>query len=111
MKKIFFSCLAIAAIASCAKTEPTFIEADSEIKIAPVTAISTKAVTGAVDGTQYPTEEAFNVYAYWNTNGAGSDFNSGTTYLNNVKFVNKGAYWGGETTYYWPKNGSLRFSA
>ena len=111
MKKIFFSCLAIAAIASCAKTEPTFTEVDSEIKIAPVTAVSTKAVTGAVDGTQYPAEEAFKVYAYWNTPGAGSDFNSGTTYLNNVKFVNKGAYWGGETTYYWPKNGSLRFSA
>lgn len=111
MKKIFFSCLAIAAIASCAKTEPTFTEVDSEIKIAPVTAVSTKAVTGAIDGTQYPAAEAFKVYAHWNTAGAGSDFNSGTLYLNNVKFVNKGAYWGGETTYYWPKNGSLRFSA
>lgn len=111
MKKFFFSCLAIAALASCAKTEPTFTEVDSEIKIAPVTAVSTKAVTGAIDGTQYPAAEAFKVYAYWNTAGAGSDFNSGTTYLNNVKFVNKGAYWGGETTYYWPKNGSLRFSA
>ena len=111
MKKIFFSLLAIAALASCAKTEPTFTEVDSEIKIAPVTAVSTKAVTGAIDGTQYPAAEAFKVYAHWNTAGAGSDFNSGTLYLNNVKFVNKGAYWGGETTYYWPKNGSLRFSA
>lgn len=115
MKKIFFSLLAIAAIASCAKTEPTFTEVDSEIKIAPVTAVSTKAVTGAIDGTQYPAEEAFKVFAYWNTAGAGSTFDTDETtagaYLNNVKFVNKGSYWGGETIYYWPKNGSLRFSA
>ena len=115
MKKIFFSLLAIAALASCAKTEPTFTEVDSEIKIAPVTAVSTKAVTGAIDGTQYPVEEAFKVFAYWNTAGAGSTFDTDETtagaYLNNVKFVNKGSYWGGETVYYWPKNGSLRFSA
>ena len=115
MKKIFFSLLAIAAIASCAKTEPTFTEVDSEIKIAPVTAVSTKAVTGAIDGTQYPAEEAFKVFAYWNTAGAGSTFDTDETtagaYLNNVKFVNKGSYWGGETVYYWPKNGSLRFAA
>ena len=36
MKKIFFSLLAIAALASCAKTEAVYTEADSEIKLAPV---------------------------------------------------------------------------
>lgn len=115
MKKIFFSCLAIAAIASCAKTEPTFIEADSEIKIAPVTAISTKAQQGVMSTTEYNKNEDFSVYAYWANEAAGSEFTQDETtegaYLNDVKFVNKGNYWGGETAYYWPKNGSIRFAA
>ena len=116
MKKIFFSCLAIAAIASCAKTEPTYTNVDSEIRLAPVTAMATKAnVTGAINSTAYPTNENFKVYAYWADKPAGSDFNADETdssaYLNNVEFKNKGLYWGGTTTYYWPKNGSLRFAA
>lgn len=117
MKKIFFSCLAIAAIASCAKTEPTFTEVDSEIRIAPVTAVATKAnQLAAISGTAYPTAEAFDVYAYWANEEAGAKFTTGaTSYLTagseGVEFVNKGAYWGGTTTYYWPKNGSLRFAA
>lgn len=114
MKKIFFSFLAIAAIASCAKTEDVYTPDNSEIKIAPVAAMTTKAnVTAAIDGTTYPTKENFDVYAYWANEPAGSTFTAGTVYLgdpNAVEFKNKGAYWGGVTTYYWPKNGSLRFS-
>lgn len=102
MKKIFFSLLAIAAIASCAKTEAVYTEDNSEIKIAPVTSLATKTVYGAIDGTSYPTAEEFVVNAYWN----------GTThYLTDVVFANKGQYWGGQdATYYWPKNGSLEFA-
>lgn len=114
MKKIFFSLLAIAALASCAKTEAVYTTDNSEIQIAPVTAMTTK-VTGVIDGTIYPTEENFNVYAYWANESAGSSFTADQTgagaYLNNVKFINKGQFWGGETTQYWPKNGSLRFAA
>ena len=113
MKKIFFSCLAIAAIASCAKTEPTFTEVDSEIRIAPVTAVATKAnQLAAISGTAYPAAEAFDVYAYWATdwsNDTPTPYLTGTS--SGVEFVNKGTYWGGTTTYYWPKNGSLRFAA
>lgn len=116
MKKIFFSFLAIAALASCAKTEPTFTEVDSEIKIAPVTAMSTKAQTGVIDGTAYNQYEMFDVYAYWKDVPAGDKFNTGaTTYLagtnSGVVFKKDGDYWGGDTPYYWPKNGSLRFAA
>ena len=102
MKKIFFSLLAIAALASCAKTEAVYTEDNSEIKIAPVTSLATKTVYGAIDGTSYPTAEEFVVNAYWN----------GTThYLTDVVFANKGQYWGGQdATYYWPKNGSLEFA-
>ena len=118
MKKIFFSLLAIAAIASCAKTADVYTEENSEIKLSPVTSIATKAnVTQAINGIDYPTGEDFDVFAYWKNEPAGSTFNTEyTNYLINtdatgVEFVNKGQFWGGNTTYYWPKNGSLRFAA
>ena len=115
MKKYFFSILAITALASCVKTEEIYTGEVSEIKIQPATALATK-VTGAISGTEYPMAENFDVYAYWNTDGAGSSFTEGTVYLgeNNkaVEFTNKGVFWGGsENVYYWPKNGSLRFAA
>ena len=110
--------LAVAAIAACAKTEPVYTEDNSEIKISPATALATKAnVLQAVDGTEYPTKENFDVFAYWANEPAGSSFTTGTPYLINeadntgVEFTNKGNYWGGTITYYWPKNGSLRFAA
>lgn len=118
MKKIFISFLAVAAIASCAKTEEIYTGETSEIKIQPATSISTKAnVTAAIDGTEYPVAENFDVYAYWKDEEAGEEFTDGATvYLGvdgpAVEFTNKGLYWGGkDQTYYWPKNGSLRFAA
>ena len=123
MKKIFFSLLAIAAIASCAKTEDVFTEGDSEIKLSPVTALQTKSeatgkpnFTGSVDGIVYPVQENFDVYAYWKNVPAGAEFTDGSKFLaadnaGGVEFENKGNYWGGVLDYYWPKNGSLRFSA
>ena len=114
MKKIFFSLLAIAALASCAKTEAVYTEADSEIKLAPVAARQTKAnVLAAIDGTEYPTAENFDVYGYWKNVGAGETYTDGASYFGEtgVEFVNKGNYWGGAKTYYWPKNGALRFAA
>ena len=112
MKKIFFSLLAIAAIASCAKTEDAYLEDNSEIKLAPVTALQTKAnVLAAIDGTEYPTAENFDVYGYWK-NGDASNYTDGQSFFGGaVEFTNKGNYWGGVQTYYWPKNGTLRFAA
>ena len=113
MKKIFFSLLAIAALASCAKTEAVYTETESEIKLAPVTALQTKAnVLGAIDGTVYPTAENFGVYGYWKNVGAGETYTDGQSYFGGpVVFTNKGNYWGGVEAYYWPKNGALRFAA
>ena len=121
MKKLFLSVLAVAALASCTKDESIYTEQDSEIKMAPVTAMSVKAyapVYGTIDGTKYPDTENFDVRAYWANQPAGSTFsnpNDVTIYLGTqeaaVPFTQKGNYWGGTTTYYWPKNGSLRFSA
>ena len=75
MKKIFFSLLAVAALASCVKSEDVYTENDSEIKIKPATALATKANhLAAIDGTEYPTEENFDVYGYWANLPAGSSF-------------------------------------
>ena len=105
MKKIFFSLLAVAALASCAKTEDAYIESQNEIKMAPVTSYVTKTVYNAIDGIKYPKAEEFGVWAYWDGKG-GND-----VYLDNKVFTNSGQYWAGkDDTYYWPKNGNLRFS-
>ena len=90
MKKIFFSFLAIAAIASCAKTEAVYEAGEAEIKLAPVTAVQTKAnVLGAVDGTTYPTKENFDVFAYWSKTDNGM-FTDGELFLKNL-YNNGGA--------------------
>ena len=117
MKKIFYSLLAVAAFASCVKSEAVFTEDNSEIKIKPATTLATKAnQLAAIDDTEYPVAENFDVYGYWKDEKAGSTFTEGATlYLGlegAVEFINKGNYWGGkENVYYWPKNGSLRFAA
>ncbi len=111
MKKLFLSILAVATLASCTKDESFYTEQDSEIKLAPVTSMATKAyepVYGSIDGTNYPSTENFKVTAYWTNPGKADQTN--VVYLNNVDFTNKGKYWGGTTTYYWPKNGHLQFA-
>ena len=118
MKKVFYSLLALAAITSCAKTSEVQSEG-IEIKLAPITKMQTKAnFHGAVDGNAYPTAENFDVYAYWKDIEAGQMFTDGLIYFQSndaqnsgAEFKNKGEYWGGVETYFWPKVGSLRFAA
>ena len=114
MKKIFFSLLAIAALASCAKTEIAYVEADSEIKLMPATSLATKAHYGVIDGTAYPTTENFDVYGYWSAdwNGNGAVVDYLLTKEGGVEFAHKDGTWSGsETQYHWPKDGSLKFAA
>lgn len=107
MKKIFIALLAVAALASCAKTEEAYTEGQNEIKMAPVTSYVTKTVYNAIDGVKYPKAEEFGVWAYWD--GDAADPNK--VYLDKKVFANSGIYWAGKNdTYYWPKNGNLRFS-
>ena len=106
--------MAVAALASCVKSNFELEETKSEIKLAPVAAKQTKAnVFSAIDGTTYPTAENFDVYGYWKNVGAGEEYTDGDSYFGEtaVEFVNKGNYWGGAKSYYWPKNGALRFAA
>lgn len=118
MKKIFYTLLAVAALASCSKTSE--VESEGiEIKLAPIAKLQTKAnYFGAVNTNTYPVNENFDVYAYWKDVPAGETFADGLLYLQNkdvansgAEFTNKGEYWGGVDIYFWPKVGSLRFAA
>lgn len=114
MKKLFLSILAVATLASCSKTESAYVDQDQEIKLAPVASMLTKAETHrAIDGTKYPDNEHFTVIGYWADKDPGSVFETGTIYLNAVDFAKQqtSPYWAGAgQSYYWPKNGSLRFA-
>lgn len=114
MKKIISIVLGVAALAACTKTSVSY-EQPGEIALAPVTrANMTKA---AITGEVFPTSNDMGVYAYYNTAAnagtAKAKFLDGSAlYLNDVHFINKNdSNWGGETSYYWPKTGSLVFAA
>ena len=107
MKKIFIALLAVAALASCAKTEEAYTEGQNEIKMAPVTSYVTKTVYNAIDGVKYPKAEEFGVWAYWDGDAAKPN----KVYLDNKVFANSGIYLAGKNdSYSCPKNGILRFS-
>lgn len=115
MKKIISIVLGVAALAACTKTSVSY-EQPGEIALAPVTrANMTKA---AITGATFPTTNDMGVYAFYNAGkDAGTskvDFLANSAaYLNNVEFVNRTGSnnWGGKTSYYWPKTGSLVFAA
>lgn len=115
MKKIISIVLGVAALAACTKTSVSY-EQPGEIALAPVTrANMTKA---AITGATFPTTNDMGVYAFYNAgklaNTEKADFLAGSAaYLDNVEFVNRAGSnnWGGKTSYYWPKTGSLVFAA
>lgn len=115
MKKIISIVLGVAALAACTKTSVSY-EQPGEIALAPVTrANMTKA---AITGATFPTTNDMGVYAFYNAGklaGTLKDvfLDGSAAYLNNVEFVNRtgSGNWGGSTSYYWPKTGSLVFAA
>ena len=121
MKKIFFSIVAIAAIAACTKSEVAY-EQPAEIGFAAVAGNMTKA---AVDGTTFPTD--LNMYIYANTTG--NTTSADADYFAKAEFTYLGAYnavkqegsddkpvWGGGSSssnrnpYYWPNVNKLHFA-
>lgn len=122
MKKLLLLAgLAVAAMVSCTKNE-TFSNGQEEtpISFTPFTATQTKS--SPVDGTALPTNDTgdFRVYGWYQGNTITS-FNPAeayTTYMNDVlcKYTEKQTTpkeksWLPESTYFWPKNGKLTFSA
>ena len=120
MKKIFFSIVALAALAACTKSEVAY-EQPAEIGFKAVAGNMTKA---AVDGTTFPTE--LNMYIYANTTGntaAAADYfaKAEFTYLDGYDSINTEssdtkAVWGGGSSsssrnpYYWPNVNKLHFA-
>lgn len=121
MKKIFFSIVALAALAACTKSEVAY-EQPAEIGFKAVAGNITKA---AVSGVKYP--EALDMYVYaWTTDFAPAADNYYPNYINNGLFVHRDQFethtgktdetgvnphvWGGDTPYYWPNTKSLHFA-
>lgn len=116
MKKIFFSVVAIAALAACTKSEVAY-EASAEIGFAPAVKNVTKAAMAS--GTTLSTDNNLGVWAYWNgvdgtvETGAATYANYTDSYLVNAVFTNRSetVNWGGSVEpYYWPTNGALVFA-
>lgn len=116
MKKIFFSIVALAALAACTKSEVAY-EASAEIGFAPAVKNITKAAMA--NGATLSTDNNLGVWAYWNgVEGtveaeAATYANYTDSYLANAVFTNRSetVNWGGsEEPYYWPTNGALVFA-
>lgn len=120
MKKIFFSFVALAALAACTKSEVAY-EASAEIGFAPAVKNITKA---AISGT-YPDDQPLRVFANYGaldpeTVVKDDNISSfATAFLNNVKFTKQdvsvgtttvSAWAGTDAHYSWPNNGSLVFA-
>ena len=125
MKKIFFSLVALAALAACTKSEVQY-EQTGEIALAPVTSNATKSVAGyngdTFDGI-FPT--GIDLYVFANAGAPGSNAGAHTEpYFRNAQFewfttaekpnatnttADGGAY-AGNPTRYWPNVKTLVFA-
>lgn len=134
MKKVIISLCCIGALAGCAKTAVDY-EPTGEITFTPVTRVNTKAQSGAITSTTFPTDWDIQVWAFYSTKAASTTFSEagtlkeylGANYGAGVEFTYKGTsddknttstaqpVWHGGTSsqnnpYYWPKTGSLYFA-
>ena len=125
MKKIFFSIVALAALAACSKSEIAY-EQTGEIVLSPVTSNTTKSVAGyngnTFDGI-FPTE--IDLYVFANAGEAGSTAAAhDEPYFRNAKFewfttaekpnatntAAAGGAYAGNPTRYWPNVKTLVFA-
>lgn len=106
MKKIFFSFVALAAIAACTKSEVAY-EAPAEIGFVAVANNITKA---PVSGTTYPTDLNLYVNAFTSDWGDAEAENT-PNYFTNIEFTHRdNGKWGGVQPQYWPNETALHFS-
>ena len=120
MKKIFLALAAVAALASCSKSDIEYEEGNVEIAFSPVTENITKTMITDTDG-KFPTTESFNVWAWYkqlpatdtNIEKWQKDQTDNQPYIVNKTFskkVSNSAWSGKDAAYYWPKLGSLMFA-
>ena len=106
MKKIFFSLVALAALAACSKSEIAY-EQTGEIGFLPVAKKATKvAEADAVYNTDLP------MYIFANTYTDEDNTSFTQPYFANAKFThrNNGVFGGAEAVYYWPNVKTLKFA-
>ena len=119
MKKIFFSIVALAALAACTKSEVAY-EASAEIGFAPAVKNVTKAAMASGTLLANNPDQQLGIWAYWNYDGTAILGSHTVSYLNDATFGKKTATladntqvtaWGGVGyAYPWPTNGTLRFA-
>ena len=116
MKKIFFSLVALAALAACSKSEVEYTD-QVQIGFAPVATNVTKSVAGVGnDGTYDPTfPTALNLYIFANAQANDLSESWPDAYLRNAKFIYNRAdltntVYEGDPARYWPNVKSLIFA-
>lgn len=119
MKKVFVTFLAVASVIACTKSNVEF-EETTEIGLKPVAHNVTKSMMIGTSGVFAPSE-SFNVWAFYKQLPAGTTIEDWqkatdvkqTPYIEDKTFENvKGTTtWHGVYSYYWPKVGSLLFTA
>ena len=111
MKKLVFLAAAIVALAACTKTE---IAVDQTAISFTPNALATKALIlpDGNAGTQvgFPTSESFNVFAFADLDGSGTNYT--TPLMDDVNISYQGGDWKATTgTYLWPATGTVDFYA
>ena len=112
MKKLFLvAALASVALVSCVKNDPapSVTQQDAITFAAPVVGLNTKAAAEVWNN--YPTGNDFAVWAHYFEGGTYNGFANGMLYMDDVTVTYVEGTWAPGTEYYWPKNGSLTFSA
>lgn len=117
MEKLFIAILTLAAFTACSKMDVQY-EQPAEIAISAVSMNRTKAM---VSDTEFP-QENFAVWAFYKQMDKGTTIAAWQasslaqqTYINEKQFAPRtgdaAGLWGGfNTTYFWPKAGSLMFA-
>lgn len=106
MKKIFFSLVALAALAACSKSEIAY-EQTGEIGFLPVAKKATKV---AEADAEYNTDLPMYIFANTYTDENNTSFTQ--PYFANAKFThrNNGIFGGADAFYYWPNVKTLKFA-
>ena len=106
MKKIFFSLVALAALAACSKSEIAY-EQTGEIGFVPVAKKATKV---AEDDAVYNTN--LDMYIFANTYTDADETSFTQPYFANARFEHRdgGIFGGADALYYWPNVKTLKFA-
>ncbi len=113
MKKLVLMALpAIALLAGCSKTEITPAQTDpQQITFQTITGRQGTKANAIISGTDYPTDETFGTFVYFNSEKGKFPTNA-ESYIpeSEVKYnTPTNGYWSTVTPYYWPKQGYLTF--